>query len=114
MTERGRGALRIEVVFAVPGRQELVSLHLDDGATVAEALARSAVSEKFPEYDLATCQVGVWGQVVGREHRLRDGDRVELYRPLRIDPQAARRELAAKGRSMGSRAVGARPTGDRR
>lgn len=101
MTERTGGALRVEVVFALPGKQELISLELDDGATVARAIDRSSIAGKFPEHDLATCAVGVWGHVVGRDHRLRDGDRVELYRPLRIDPQKARRELAAKGRSMG-------------
>jgi uncharacterized protein len=103
VTERTESALRIEVVFALPSRQELVSLELAAGATVAQAIERSGIVEKFPGQDLATCAVGVWGQVVERGRRLQDGDRVELYRPLLMDPQEARRELAAKGRSMGKR-----------
>ena len=97
------GALRVEVVFASPERQELVGLEVAEGTTVAQAIEQSQLAEKFPEHDLARCAVGVWGQVVGRDRRLRDGDRVEIYRPLRMDPQEARRELAAKGRSMGKR-----------
>jgi hypothetical protein len=55
----------------------------------------------FPEGDLANCQAGIWGKPVGRDHRLKDGDRLELYRPLLMDPREARRKLAADGRSMG-------------
>ena len=105
MTERTERALRIEVVLALPSRQALVSLEMGAGATVAQAIEKSGIAEKFPGQDLATCAVGVWGQVVERERRLRDGDRVELYRPLLMDPQEARRELAAKGKSMGKRRV---------
>lgn len=104
MTERTEGALRIEVVFTLPSRQELVSLEMAEGATVAQAIEKSGIAEKFPEQDLSGCAVGVWGQVVERGRRLQDGDRVELYRRLLMDPQEARRELAAKGRSMGRKA----------
>lgn len=101
MSERATGAIRVEVVFALPERQELVGLELPDGATVADALEASGMAAKFPGHDLTSCAIGVWGHVVDRGHRLRDGDRVELYRPLCIDPQEARRQLAAKGESMG-------------
>lgn len=103
MTEDGQDAVRVEVVFALPGRQELVSLELPAGATVAQAVEASGLAEKFPEQDLSRCAIGVWGHVAERDRRLRDGDRVEIYRPLLLDPQEARRELAAKGRSMGNR-----------
>lgn len=95
------GALCVEVVFALPERQELAAVELDEGATVAQAIEKSRIADRFPDQDLGKCEVGVWGRVVGRDHRLRDGDRVEIYRPLLIDPQKARRELAAEGKSMG-------------
>lgn len=106
MSEPTQGALRIEVVFALPARQELVSLEIAEGATVAQAIEASGIADKFPEQDLSGCAVGVWGHLVERAHRLQDGDRVELYRPLLMDPQEARRELAAKGKSMGRKAAG--------
>lgn len=98
---RSEGSVRVEIVFALPDRQELVSLRLDDRATVAEAIEKSLLAEMFPDCDLAACPVGIWGRIVDREHTLRDGDRVEIYRPLAIDPQTTRRALAAEGKAMG-------------
>ena len=95
------GRLAIEVVFALPARQELISLTVDPGTTVAMAIRQSAIDELFPEEDLANYQAGIWGKPVGRDHPLKDGDRLELYRPLSMDPREARRKLAAAGRSMG-------------
>ena len=96
MTTRTGGALRVEVVFALPERQELVALEVEEGATVGEAIEASGIAERFPGQNLFDCPVGVWGQVVDREHRVNDGDRIEIYRPLRVDPQTARRERAAR------------------
>ncbi|HET6628587.1 MAG TPA: RnfH family protein [Woeseiaceae bacterium] len=101
MTEQS--ALHVEVVFALPEQQEVLGLEIAEGATVAQAIEQSGIAARFPDHDLSRCAVGVWGQVVERDRRLRDGDRVELYRPLLMDPQEARRELAAKGKSMGKR-----------
>ena len=95
--------MHVEVVFALPEQQELVGLEVAAGTTVAQAIEQSGIADRFPGHDLARCAVGVWGEVVDRERQLQDGDRVEIYRPLQIDPQDARRELAAKGKSMGKR-----------
>ena len=103
MNGRAEGALYVEVVFALPEQQELVGLEIAEGTTVAQAIEQSGIAGKFPQQDLSRCAVGVWGQVVERDRRLQDGDRVEIYRPLQMNPQDARRELAAKGRSMGKR-----------
>jgi uncharacterized protein len=93
--------MSIEVVFALPDRQELVTVSIEEGATVGDAIERSSLSASFPEWNLDACAVGIWGRPVAREHTLQDGDRVELYRPLKLDPREARRALASQGRSMG-------------
>jgi uncharacterized protein len=93
--------ISIEVVFALPYRQELVTVGVDEGATVGDAIARSSLSASFPDWNLDDCAVGIWGRPAAREQTLQDGDRVELYRPLQLDPREARRALASRGRSMG-------------
>ena len=86
--------ISVEVVFALPDRQELVPLVVDHGATVADAIAQSGLERKFPDIRLDELQAGIWGRSVSREHVLGDGDRVEIYRPLERDPREARRLLA--------------------
>ena len=92
--------IHVEVVFASPDRQALVPIAMPGGATVAEAIEMSAIAASFPECNLDKCPTGVWGKPVQRDHVLSDGDRVELYRPLRMDPREARRRLAAAGKTM--------------
>ena len=83
--------MRVEVVFALRERQELLETDVEEGATVADVIAASKLSRLFPEVDFATLQAGIWGKPVARDKPVRDGDRVELYRPLEIDPKEARR-----------------------
>jgi putative ubiquitin-RnfH superfamily antitoxin RatB of RatAB toxin-antitoxin module len=90
MTEQ----MNVEVVFAEPDRQELVTVTVDVGASVADAISASSLEQMFSKYDLAKLQVGIWGRLVERSAQLQDGDRVEIYRPLTRDPREARRELA--------------------
>lgn len=91
--------MRIEVAWVSPESQLLIAVDLPDGATVADALeAARNTSSEFPDW--ADRPVGVWGRVVPPESALRDGDRVEVYRKLLIDPREARRRYAAAGGSM--------------
>ncbi len=90
-----RRELAIEVVFALPEAQVLVALRLEEGSTVEDALEASGFYARFPAHALRTCDTGIWGQLVPRTRTLRTGDRVELYRPLRLDPRDARRERAS-------------------
>lgn len=88
--------VRVEVVYALPTQQWVVELELDAGSTVRDALARVQHAEGFSGLDIQRMTVGIWGRVVDdREHVLIDGDRVELYRPLVMDPMSARRERAS-------------------
>ena len=91
----------MEVVCALPERQWCIALRLEHGATVADALGASGLAEEPGVPDLVHCAVGVWGEVAERERRLRDGDRVEIYRPLVTDPREARRRAAEAGRTLG-------------
>lgn len=84
--------VRVEVGYALPDAQYVVELELPDGATVADALARVASEPAFGKIDLAQARVGVYGLVVSdRSQQLNEGDRVEIYRPLTVDPMTARR-----------------------
>jgi putative ubiquitin-RnfH superfamily antitoxin RatB of RatAB toxin-antitoxin module len=84
--------LVVEVVYAAaPHRVARVSLKLPPGATVAQALRASGIIASLSEQELDRLQAGVWGRVVPGSTPLRPGDRVELYRPLTVDPKEARR-----------------------
>lgn len=87
--------LRIEVVYATSQQQQLLSLNVAPGTTVAEAIALSAIAQRFPDDDLASLRCGIWGRDLPGDTVLRDGDRVEIYRPLHVDPREARRLRAA-------------------
>lgn len=101
MSGRGTSAmLCIEVVYALPARQVLASLEVEAGTTVQQAIDRSGIADRFPGESLSKCRVGIWGQPVERHRGVRDGDRIEIYRRLFIDPRSARRRLARAGRTM--------------
>lgn len=84
--------ISVEVVLALPGRTLLKRLALDSGSTVGDAIAAAQLDEDSVGIDLQ--RVGVFGRRVPPEHRLRDGDRVEIYRALMVDPKEARRRRA--------------------
>lgn len=83
--------MQVEVAFALPERQYLEAVSVADSATVADAIRLCGVEERFPDVRFDELQVGIWGRPVERTHALREGDRVEIYRPLEIDPREARR-----------------------
>ena len=79
--------MRIEIVRAHADGAEVVALDLPKGATVREALAAAGIESQ---------RVGIFGKRVGADTRLVDGDRVEIYRPLKLDPKEARRRRARR------------------
>ena len=95
-----QNSIRVEVVFAMPERQELVEVDVPEGANVAAAIEASAIADRFPRESLDELPVGIWGREASREAGIRDGDRIEIYRPLAMDPKEARRQLALAGRTM--------------
>jgi uncharacterized protein len=93
--------IEVEVAYAVPERQLIVKVEVPVGTTAIEAARLSGIEEQFPEIDLGKNRMGVFGKLCKPDRPLNAGDRVEIYRPLLVDPRAARRELAAAGKSMG-------------
>jgi putative ubiquitin-RnfH superfamily antitoxin RatB of RatAB toxin-antitoxin module len=81
--------MRVLVAIALPGGQEVVALELAPGATIAQALALARVAERYPA--LGAADTGLWGRRCAPETKLREGDRVEVYRPLKADAKALRR-----------------------
>ena len=94
--------ITVELAYALPERQMTEVLQLEPGVTAREALCVAALPGEFPELSIATCPLGVFGQVVKDNYILQAGDRLEIYRPLINDPRETRRRLAAEGKTMGS------------
>lgn len=88
--------LSVEVVYALPDKVFLRRLELPAGATVADAIAESAVCETCIELREAPLRAGIFSKAVKLERKLENGDRVELYRPLQLDPMEARRRRASR------------------
>lgn len=88
--------IQVEVTYALPDRQWLLQLEVPQGTRLLEAVQRSGISEQVPGLVLTQLRFGVFGRVMPAEHVLADGERVELYRPLTINPKAARRKRAAQ------------------
>ncbi len=96
--------LNVTVVYAPAARQvHEVMLQLDAPCSVLQALQRSGLLVRFPEIDNRHAVVGLWGRKTGLDQVLRENDRVEVYRPLRVDPKVARRERFVQ---QGSRSAG--------
>jgi putative ubiquitin-RnfH superfamily antitoxin RatB of RatAB toxin-antitoxin module len=93
--------IEVEVAYALPERQLILKVEVPLGASAIEAVRLSGIEEQFPEIELGKNRLGVFGKLCKPERMLQPGDRVEIYRPLIVDPRAARRALAAAGKSMG-------------
>jgi len=84
----------VEVAYALPDRQRVVQLPLRDGMTALEAVQAAGLEREFPEIAARDLVLGIFGRRVEANEVLRNGDRVEIYRPLRFDPRDARRKAA--------------------
>ena len=88
--------LEIEIVYGLANRQVLKSMSVTEGTTVRGAALKSGLEVEFPELDLQQAPLGIFGKAVKDETVLRDGDRIEVYRPLLVDPKEARRKRAGQ------------------
>ena len=90
--------VEVEVAYALPEAQTVLTVAVPAGASLEQAIRRSGILERFPEIDLSSNPVGIFSRKARLQDRVSAGDRIEIYRPLRIDPKAARRRRAALAR----------------
>jgi putative ubiquitin-RnfH superfamily antitoxin RatB of RatAB toxin-antitoxin module len=86
--------IEVSVVYALPLRADSVTLLVPAGTTVEQAIRRSGLLERFPEIDLTRDRIGIYSRWVRLDAVLREGDRIEVYRPLAADPKEVRRQRA--------------------
>ncbi len=84
--------MRIQVAYALPDRQTVLTLEVGEGATIREAIESSGLLALHAELDPGKMAVGIWGRARTPDTPLKPGDRVEIYRPRQADPKAVRRE----------------------
>lgn len=92
--------IQVEVAYARPDKQVLIVVVIEAGATAQDAIHRSGVLTHFPEINLDINKVGIFGKLGKLNAPLRDGDRVEIYRPLVADPKEMRRQRAVQGKKI--------------
>jgi putative ubiquitin-RnfH superfamily antitoxin RatB of RatAB toxin-antitoxin module len=94
--------VRIEVVYARPHGAIQRTYELPAAATVGDALSAAGADPAFVGIDVEVSSIGVFGAPARREQPLHPGDRVEIYRPLALDPKAARRARVQQARALRS------------
>ena len=92
----------VEVAYALPDKQSLISLEVEEGTTIKEAIEASGVLDTYDQIDLTRDKVGIFSEFATLDTVLREKDRVEIYRPLIADPKKVRKERAAEGKAMRS------------
>jgi len=93
-------SIEVEVAYARPDKQLILKVRGAEGMTAREALELSRIVETFPEIEPDSAKLGIFGKAVKSDAPLRDGDRVEIYRPLIADPKEARKKRAAEGKPL--------------
>lgn len=98
--------IEVEVAYARPDKQKIITLSVAPGTTASEAVSLSGITKEFPEIDLGTAKLGLFGKHFGTkgikaadEYVLQHWDRVEIYRPLIADPKEVRRRRAEKAKA---------------
>ena len=104
------GGIEVEVAWATPEFQRIVSLQVPRGTTALEAVEQSGITDEFPAIDLETAVLGIFSRKLDGnrapapgDYVLKPRDRIEIYRPLRITPMEARKLRAAKAAGLSSK-----------
>lgn len=93
--------ITVEVAYALPSEQKIIALQVEEGSTAFEAVAKSRIAELFPQIDINSDPMGIFGKAIKdpKTQVLNAGDRIEIYRPLIADPKEARAKRAAKAKA---------------
>lgn len=101
-----RKLIVVEVAYALPHKQKIVELQVEEGTTAFEAVKQSGIVDEFPDIDIETARMGIFGQALGtkglspaKQYVLQPRDRVEIYRPLTMDPKEVRKRRAAQAKA---------------
>lgn len=100
MTQNIQKKIGVEVVYALPEEQTLLAFEVDEGATAEDVIHQSGILEQYPEIDLESQKIGLFGKIISKKQILREKDRVEIYRPLIADPKEVRKKRAAEGKKL--------------
>lgn len=93
--------ISIEVTYALPEKQTLLSLNVEQDTTVQGAIEQSGILQLYPDVDLSVNRVGIWYKTTKLDAQLKEGDRIEIYRPLIADPKEVRKIRALKAKEDG-------------
>jgi len=92
--------IKVEVVYALPEEQVLLSVDVAEGSKVKDVILASNIIEQFPEIDMDKVDVGMFGKLTKMDQAVRERDRIEIYRPLIADPKEVRKRRAAEGKRL--------------
>ncbi|ENM5740562.1 RnfH family protein [Vibrio mimicus] len=96
--------IQVEVVYALPHEQRVLKLVVEQSATVEEIIRTSGILQMYPEIDLTVNKVGIFSRNVKLDAKVRDKDRIEIYRPLLADPKEIRRKRAEQAKAAAAQA----------
>ena len=88
--------IMVEVAYAIPEEQAIITIKVPTIFNVQQAIEKSGIQKKFPSIDLSKNKVGIFGKKTTLDHELKNRDRIEIYRPLILDPKEMRRKRAEK------------------
>lgn len=94
-------AFLVDVVYALPNQQKVLSIKVEPGTTFIQAVEQSKMVELFPEIDLEKVKLGTFSRLAKHNEELKSGQRIEIYRPLIADPKDVRRRRAEKAKEEG-------------
>lgn len=89
--------MKVGVAYATPAKQLWLSLDVPEGATVKDVIEKSGIMKQFPEINLETQKVGVFGKITALDAVVEEGARVEIYRPMTADPKTVKRRAKPEG-----------------
>jgi uncharacterized protein len=98
--------LSVRVAYALADRQVVVQLRVPPGTKVTEVVSRSGLLEQFPEIGASPIVCAIYGRVVEETYEVRSDDRIEILRPLQVDPKTSRRQAAARARAKNVKPAG--------
>ena len=89
--------IKVEVAYALPTKQKIIEVDVPEDSIAYDVVIASSIVDEFPEIDPETAKMGIFGKAIKpKEQRVRTGDRIEIYRPLLVDPKDSRKARAAR------------------